>query len=72
MTTDRAIVKKHLDALLADAAGAGLPSDVVGRLLLEEVTQIWLAARPWRDVANELEFHAKSLDPDADFEFMRP
>jgi hypothetical protein len=39
---------------------------------LEEVTALWLQARPWRDVASELEFHAGSLDPDADFEFMRP
>jgi hypothetical protein len=72
VTDDRALVKKHLDALLADAARGGTPPDVVGRLLLEEVTTLWLKSRPWRDVANELEFHAKSLDPDADFEFMRP
>ena len=72
MTDDRALVKKHLDALLADAARGGTPADVVGRLLLEEVTRLWLEKRSWTDVAAELEFHAKSLDPDSDFEFMRP
>ena len=72
MTDDRALVKKHMDALLADAARGGTPPDVIGRLLLEEVTALWLQSRSWRDIASELEFHAKSLDPDSDFEFMRP
>jgi hypothetical protein len=72
VTDDRALVKKHLDALLADAARGGTPADVVGRLLLEEVTALWLQSRSWRDIAAELEFHAKNLDPDSDFEFMRP
>jgi len=72
VTDDRALVKKHLDALLADAERGGTPPDVIGRLLLEEVTALWLKSRSWRDIASELEFHAKGLDPDADFEFMRP
>jgi hypothetical protein len=66
------LVRKHLDALLADATRAGTPPDLVGRLLLEEVTALWRKSRSWRDVASELEFHARSLDPDSDFEFMRP
>jgi hypothetical protein len=69
---DRALVKKHVDALLADAAQRGTPEDVVGRLLLQEVTELWLKSRSWHDIAAELEFHGKSLDPDSDFEFMRP
>lgn len=72
MSDDRALVRKHFDALLAEAEARGVPADVVGRLLLEEVTALWLKRRAWRDVASELEFHAKGLDPDADFEFMRP
>ena len=72
MTADRALVKKHLAALLADAARSGAPPDVIGRILLAEVTALWLQSRDWRDIASELEFHARSLDPDADFEFMRP
>jgi hypothetical protein len=72
VTDDRAIVKKHLEALLADAARGGTPPDVIGRILLEEVTALWMRSRSWNDVAAELEFHARSLDPDADFEFMRP
>lgn len=72
MTDDRALVRRHLDELFADAERSGAPADLIGRLLLEEVTQLWLKSRPWRDVAAELEFHARSLDPDSDFEFMRP
>jgi hypothetical protein len=69
---ERALVKKHFDALIADAEAAKTPGDVVGRLALEEVIALWLRTRDWRDVASELEFRARSLDPDADFEFMRP
>jgi hypothetical protein len=72
VSDDRSLVKTHFEALLAAAEARGIPPDVVGRLVLEEVTALWLKSRPWRDVAAELEFHAKSLDPDADFEFMRP
>lgn len=72
MTDDRALVRKHFEALLADAEARRIPADVVGRLALEEVTALWLKSREWKDVASELEFHAKGLDPDADFEFMRP
>ena len=72
MSDDRALVKKHFDALLADAEARRIPADVVGRLALEEVTALWMQTRSWSDVASELEFHAKGLDPDADFEFMRP
>jgi hypothetical protein len=72
VTDDRALVKRHIDALIADAALGGTPPDVVGRLVLQEVTALWLKSRSWSDIAAELEFHAKSLDPDSDFEFMRP
>jgi len=70
MEMERALVRKHFGALIAEAAKA--PGDVIGRLALEEVIALWLRAREWRDVASELEFRARSLDPDADFEFMRP
>jgi len=70
--TERALVRKHFDALMAEAEAAKAAGDVVGRLALEEVVALWLRTREWRDVAAELEFRARSLDPDADFEFMRP
>ncbi len=72
MTDEHALVRRHFDALLADAKAQSIPADVIGRLALQEVVALWLRARPWRDVAAELEFSARSLDPDADFEFMRP
>jgi hypothetical protein len=70
MSVDREIVARHVAALRAE--GAGIPSDVLGRLLLEQVVEIWLASRSREDVARQLVFTAENLDPDADFTFMRP
>ena len=72
MNDDRELVKKHFDALLADAEARGIPPDVIGRIALHEVLALWQQTRDWRDIASELEFASKGLDPDADFEFMRP
>ena len=72
MGADREIVKRHVDALLAESDRAQLPRDVVGRLLLEHVVEIWLGARSREDVARQLVFTAEHLDPDTDFTFMRP
>ena len=72
MTEDHALVRRHFESLLAEAHARSTPPDVVGRLALQEVVALWMRSRPWRDVAAELEFTARSLDPDADFEFMRP
>ena len=72
MDAERALVKKHFAALLAEADALKAPGDVIGRVALEEIIALWLRSRGWRDVASELEFHARNLDPDADLEFMRP
>ena len=48
------------------------PRDVLGRILLGELTSFWLETRSAEDVASELRFTLENLDPDADFEFMRP
>ena len=72
MPNDRSLVKKHLDALLVEAASARIPKDVVGRLLLEETVALWLEERPAPDVARELTFTAEHLGDDDDFTFMRP
>jgi len=72
MSADRDIVKRHVEALLAESDRAKTPRDVVGRLLLEHVVEIWLGSRSQADVARQLVFTAEHLDPDTDFTFMRP
>ncbi len=72
MSQEYALVRKYFGALQADARDAGASLDVVGRALINEVIQSWLENRSWTDVAEELRFTADSLDPDTDFEFMRP
>ena len=72
MSGDHTLARKHLDALLEEAKTAGIPVDVIGRALLNEVVETWLEERSWNDVADELHFTASCLDPDKDFEFMRP
>jgi amino acid transporter len=72
VSTENDLVRKHFDALLADGKSAGVPPDVLGRALLARLVELWLAERGWEDVASELRFTADGLDPDQDFEFMRP
>ncbi len=72
MGSDTELVRRHVTALLEEAASASIPTDVVGRLLLQAVIEIWGRERDWRDIARELTFTAENLDPDTDHEFMRP
>jgi hypothetical protein len=72
MSPDLEMVKRHLRSLLAEAGEAQVPSDVVGRLLVQEAIEIWKQERGVADISGELEFIAGHLDPDTDFEFMRP
>lgn len=72
MSEQQTLARKHFEALMADAQTAKVPKDVVGRALLAQLVEHWLEVRNWEDVANELRFTADSLDPDTDFEFMRP
>lgn len=72
MNAETEIAKRHLEALLGEMARAEVPADVVGRLLLQHAVEIWKAERSLSDIREELAFVAESLDPDTDFEFMRP
>ena len=72
MSEQQTLARKHLEALMAEAQTAKVPRDVVGRALLAQLIECWLEDRNWQDVASELRFTADSLDPDTDFEFMRP
>ncbi|MBW2292807.1 MAG: hypothetical protein JRG94_10920 [Deltaproteobacteria bacterium] len=72
MSSDREVVARHVKALLAEAAEQKIPRDVVGRLLVQEAIEIWKLERSISDIESELKFVVESLDPDTDFEFMRP
>jgi hypothetical protein len=72
VNADRALVKRHIEALRADAAAQQVPADVIGRLLLQAAIDTWQGARGWQDIARELVSVAENLDPDSDHEFMRP
>ena len=65
-------MREHVNALLRDADALAIPRDVLGRALLAEVTKLWLEERSVEDVSRELCFVAGSIDPETDFEFMRP
>jgi len=67
-----ALVKGHIDAMMAEAAEKNIPADIVGRTLLNEVIEIYRRTRSNDDISSELRFVADNLDPDTDFEFMRP
>jgi hypothetical protein len=70
--SERDLVKGQFQTLVRAGDEAGIPRDVLGRFLLTELTTLWLETRSCEDVASELQFTAESLDPDRDFEFMRP
>ncbi len=72
MGADRELVRRHVAALLEEAGAAGIPADVVGRLLVSAAVEIWGRERDWQDIARELAYTAENLDPDTDHEFMRP
>tara|TARA_R110000868_G_scaffold142460_2_gene359823 strand:- start:593 stop:811 length:219 start_codon:yes stop_codon:yes gene_type:complete len=72
MTSARDIVTKHVDAMIAEAKGEQVPTDVLGRIMFEQVLRIWRESRTLEDIRAELETAVEHLDPDEDFTFMRP
>jgi hypothetical protein len=70
--SDRDLVRRHVSKLVREARDQHIPPDVVGRLLVLEAIELWKQERTLADVSQELEFIAGHLDPDTDFEFMRP
>ena len=67
----RSAVREHIEAIERTAAKLGVPNDVAGRTVLQELTELWLRDRAPEDVASELRFVADNLG-ETDFEFMRP
>jgi len=66
------IVRPHVDASLAEAAAEGHPADTVGRAFLSMAIDIYRRERSLDDIRRELEFAMENLDPDEDYNFMRP
>lgn len=72
MSDEYRLARESFATLLAEANAVQADADVIGRALLHEIVSFWRETRSWTDVAEELRFVAESLDPDTDFEFMRP
>ena len=66
------LARRHVKAAIDEGAGHGHPPDSVARALLGVVVEVYRAERSTDDIRRELEFVAEHLDPDDDFEFMRP
>lgn len=68
-----ALIAKHVDAALAEAASQSISADVVARNLLAEAVRIFKQqGRPLADIAAELVATAENLDDDEAMGFMRP
>lgn len=72
MSDHKALVKNHIEQLLARAKEQDIPSDLIGRELMNQVIEIYRLERSNEDIAQELQFVADNLDPDTEFTFMRP
>jgi hypothetical protein len=72
MSSDGALVKRYVEALLEEAERSRVPRDVVGRQLVLEAIELWKRDRDLGDISRELVFISESLDPETDFEFVRP
>jgi len=72
MSGEYDLARASFAELLRQAEAEQGDPDVLGRALLNEIVSFWRQSRSWNDVAEELRFTADSLDPDTDFEFMRP
>ena len=72
MTEEGALVQGLFESLVADATRAGMPEDVLGRLIIDQVVRLWSRNRSFDDIRSELLFLAENVDPDTDHEFMRP
>jgi hypothetical protein len=72
MTTARDIVVPHIEAALKEAGELQIPGDSIARVMFEQVLRIWRETRDFEDIRAEIIEAADHLDPDEDFNFMRP
>jgi hypothetical protein len=66
------LVRKHVEAAIAEAAASSISHDVVARCLLSEAIRLFKRDRPNDDIAAELIAAADNLDDDSPLVFMRP
>ncbi len=66
------IVKRHLDAAIAEAGQQGHSPETVARTMLSFVIAVYREHRELADIRDELIYTIENLDPDTDYEFMRP
>jgi hypothetical protein len=67
-----ALVARHVQAALQEAAKTSIASDVVARCLLSEAIRIFREQRSNEDIASELTAAIDNLDEDAPLAFIRP
>jgi len=66
------IVRKHVDAAIAEAGENKYPAEDVARTLISFAVQTWRENRDTQAVADELRYILENLDPDQEYTFMRP
>lgn len=67
-----ALVARHVEAALKEAAAQSIDADVVARCLLSEAIRLFRQGRSIADIASELEAAAANLDEDEPLAFIRP
>lgn len=67
-----ALVARHVEAALKEAAGRSIAPDVVARCLLSEAIRLFRQGRSIQDIAAELQAAAENLDEDEPLSFIRP
>ena len=72
MSVQKDLVTTYVEKMLADAREQNIPTDLIGRELINEAIRIYQMERSVEDIAQELSFVAENLDPDTEFTFMRP
>lgn len=65
------LVSRHVEAAVAEAAAASIPSDVVASNLLAEAVRLLRETRSVQDVRSALAFAMDNVE-EQDFSFMRP
>lgn len=66
------IARRHFRAAVTEGAQAGYSPDAVARQMLALVVATYLETRSVADVRAEILAAAENVDPDTDYNFMRP
>lgn len=72
MASPTEIVRRHVEAALAEAAAAGIAADQIGRSMLDVAAEVLGRDRSPQEVAEEMMFIARNIGDEEDHSFMRP